>query len=111
MSRVPPIMIFFLNFVTGIPAVFVCIFSGLLIFGFGPITLSHVKEPPMLPYETPSQPIESQLMGILIVILYCCFIILGNKWLLSDSPYTFEYRLIAYLGLFIGIFVGFSLVG
>ncbi|EST53856.1 hypothetical protein T458_18740 [Brevibacillus panacihumi W25] len=110
MARVPPILIFFLNFVTGIPAVFVFIFSGLLIFGFGPITLSHVKEPPMPPYDSASQPIESQLMGILIVLLYCCFIILGNKWLLSDSPYTFEYRLIAYLGLFIGIFVGFSLV-
>lgn len=110
MTRVPPIMIFLLNFVTGIPSLFVILISEIFVFGMGPFTLAPHTEPLLPPDQPLPPPIESQVIGILIVASYFCLIILGNKWLISDSPYKFEYRIVAFLGFAIGFFVGFGSV-
>ncbi len=113
MPNIPPLLkIFLLNFVAGIAIQIVIPISYILVFGFGGpvLTLSPAEEPPFRPETPPLPPIGTQAIGIFIVILYICLLIFGNRLLISDSPYKFEYRFVAMIGFAIGFLLFFGYV-
>lgn len=50
---------------------------------------------------------ESPALVVLIIALYLCVPIFVNKWLTSDSPYRFEYRIVAFICFVVGVVLGY----
>ncbi|WNC12994.1 hypothetical protein [Brevibacillus brevis] len=96
MTKVPLFLIYFLNFLTGILASFLLIVVAVNFFGvgiFGP------------PRHTP--PLENRTFAVLLAVAYICLPIWGTKWLVSDSPYRFEYRFVSLVCFVAGVVCSF----
>lgn len=96
MTKVPVVIIFLLNFVIGVPAYLVLQISGVLFFGIG------LFGPPLHPPA-----FEYRALGVLIAVGYLCLPLLGTKWLISDSPYKFEYWVASLFSFAVGVMVSF----
>lgn len=98
MTKIPATFIFLLNFLYGIPAVPVLVICAVLFFGIG------LFGPPLEPPE-----FEYRALAVLIAVVYLCLPLLVTKWLISDSPYKFEYWIASLLSFAVGVSVSFMI--
>jgi hypothetical protein len=97
LTKVPAFIIYLFNFLLGLSTIFILLIASVHFFGVG--FFNPPLHPPPLPYRA---------LAVLLVVVYFSLPILVTKWLISDSPYTFEYRIGAFLSFTIGFIFGFS---
>lgn len=96
LTKVPVFIIFLLNFLIGVPAYLVLTIFAVLYFRIG------LFGPPLHPPA-----FEYRALAVLVIVGYLCLPVLVTKWLISNSPYRFEYWVASLSCFTVGVMVSF----
>ncbi|HZG17488.1 MAG TPA: hypothetical protein VE710_21105 [Candidatus Bathyarchaeia archaeon] len=101
MTKIPRSIICLFSFAMGLPVSKLLVISAILFFGMNGILMA----PPEVVMIQPP-PMESRAFAIFLAVATIAVPILTNRWLISDSPYKFEYGVSSFLCFTIGVIAG-----
>jgi len=101
MTKIPKSFICLFSFAMGLPVSKLLVISTFLFFGMHGILMAPPED--VMPQ---SPPMESRAFAILLAVATIAVPILTARWLISGSPYKFEYGVSSLLCFTIGVIAG-----